>query len=199
MKNPGKTESSETENSLKDVATVTTTCSPVSHDDIDDGALSDHSCRSHGSVRSSGSMGSSGSGRSSGSNRMSRKLSTTAMKSSESYVGLDKMIEERKVGGSLKSNIVHFEVPYGKQIEEVYDGVQTGEILGSGISGTVRLCTHRATGIKYAVKCLDLGLIDNPESLEQLRQEIYIMCQLDHPNIVRLVIILTNYISLTFN
>ena len=178
VKNTGKTESSETDNSLKDCTTVTTTCSPVFHDDDDDGALSDHSIRSHGSDRSSGS------GRSSGSNR-SRRLSSTGMKSSESYVGLDKMIEERKVGGSLKSNIVHFEVPYGKQIEEVYDGVQTGEILGSGISGTVRLCTHRATGIKYAVKCLDLGLIDNPQSLEQLRQEIYIMCQLDHPNIVR--------------
>lgn len=59
-------------------------------------------------------------------------------------------------------------------------------MLGSGISGLVRLVTHRATGLKYAVKCLDLGLVDTEEGLQQLREEIYIMCQLDHPNIVRL-------------
>merc|ERR1712232_131283 len=37
-----------------------------------------------------------------------------------------------------------------------------------------------------AVKCLDLNLLETEESLEQLRQEIFIMRELDHPNIVRL-------------
>jgi calcium-dependent protein kinase len=78
------------------------------------------------------------------------------------------------------------EVPFGKPIEEVYDGVHDGPLLGSGISGLVRLATHKATGAKYAVKCLDLGLIETEEGLHQLRDEIGIMCQLDHPNIVRL-------------
>ena len=50
----------------------------------------------------------------------------------------------------------------------------------------VRLVTHKATGVKYAVKCLDLGLVETEEGLHQLREEIFIMCQLDHPNIVRL-------------
>ena len=58
--------------------------------------------------------------------------------------------------------------------------------MGSGISGLVRLATHKTTGLKYAVKCLDLDLVDTEEGLQQLREEIYIMCQLDHPNIVRL-------------
>lgn len=78
------------------------------------------------------------------------------------------------------------QVPFGKPIEEVYNGVHDGPVLGSGISGLVRLATHKATGLKYAVKCLDLGLVDTEEGLQQLREEIYIMCQLDHPNIVRL-------------
>lgn len=77
-------------------------------------------------------------------------------------------------------------MPFGKPIEEVYNGVHDGPVLGSGISGLVRLATHKATGLKYAVKCLDLGLVDTEEGLQQLREEIYIMCQLDHPNIVRL-------------
>ena len=86
----------------------------------------------------------------------------------------------------LKGRVVHIEVPFGKPIEEVYSGVQNGPVLGSGISGLVRLCVHQKTGVKYAVKCLDLGLIDSEEGLKQLKEEIYIMCQLDHPNIVRL-------------
>jgi calcium-dependent protein kinase len=71
-------------------------------------------------------------------------------------------------------------------IEEIYDGVFNGTVLGSGVSGTVRLVQHRETGVKYAVKCMDLGLIDTKEGLLQLRNEISIMCHLDHPNIVRI-------------
>ncbi len=105
---------------------------------------------------------------------------------SSSVLGLDKMLQERAAGGDLTNNIVHMEVPFGKPIEEVYEGVHDGPLLGSGISGLVRLCTHKATGAQYAVKCLDLGLVETEEKLHQLREEIAIMCQLDHPNIVRL-------------
>jgi calcium-dependent protein kinase len=61
-----------------------------------------------------------------------------------------------------------------------------GDVLGSGVSGVVRLVTHKATGVKYAVKCLDLDMIESKDGLRQLREEIFIMCQLDHPNIVRI-------------
>jgi len=46
--------------------------------------------------------------------------------------------------------------------------------------------THKESGANYAVKCLDIGLINGEDQLNQLREEIFIMCQLDHPNIVRL-------------
>ena len=108
------------------------------------------------------------------------------LKHSSSVIGLDTMIEQRREEGDLKTNVVHIEVPFGKPIEEVYSGVHDGPILGSGISGLVRLATHCATGVKYAVKCLDLGFVETEEGLQQLREEIFIMCQLDHPNIVRL-------------
>lgn len=108
------------------------------------------------------------------------------LKHSTSAIGLDEMMEDRREFGTLGENVVHMEVPFGKPIEEVYDGIHNGPVLGSGISGMVRLATHKATGIKYAVKVLDLGLVESAEGLKQLREEIYIMCQLDHPNIVRL-------------
>jgi calcium-dependent protein kinase len=105
------------------------------------------------------------------------------LRHSGSAIGLDDM---RKDSSGLGAKVVHIEVPFGKPIEEVYDGVHDGPVLGSGVSGLVRLAKHKATGVKYAVKCLDLGLVGTKEGLAQLREEIFIMCQLDHPNIVRL-------------
>jgi calcium-dependent protein kinase len=125
-------------------------------------------------------------GRPVGANGGSLHRGKLSLGNSSGVIGLDSMIESRREEGGLTSNVVHMEVPFGKPIEEVYDGVQTGPVLGSGISGVVRLVTHKATGVKYAVKCLDLGLVDTEEGLMQLREEIFIMCQLDHPNIVRL-------------
>jgi Protein kinase domain len=123
----------------------------------------------------------------SGGNRSNGRRNPRTLVHSSSVLGLDSMIESRRENeGGITANVVHMEVPFGKPIEEVYDGVHTGPVLGSGISGLVRLVTHKATGVKYAVKCLDLGLVDNQEGLAQLREEIFIMCQLDHPNIVRL-------------
>lgn len=110
----------------------------------------------------------------------------TSISKSKSFVGLDTMNEVRQQEGNLMTNCIPFELPLGRAIEEVYDGVHDGEVLGSGISGVVRLATHKATGHKYAVKCLDLDLIEPTSGLQQLRDEIYIMCQLDHPNIIRL-------------
>mmetsp|Transcript_8052 Transcript_8052/g.19476 ORF Transcript_8052/g.19476 Transcript_8052/m.19476 type:complete len:853 (-) Transcript_8052:83-2641(-) len=78
------------------------------------------------------------------------------------------------------------ETDYGRPIEEIYDGVHDGEELGTGISGVVRKVKHRTTGVEYAVKCLDLGLIRDERGLKALKDEIFIMCQLDHPSIVRL-------------
>lgn len=106
------------------------------------------------------------------------------------------MVEERKSTGHLVSNVVNLETL--RQIDQVYDGVHNGRILGKGVSGRVRLVTHKETGIPYAVKELDLKRFMTPEghhepttlsfalAQHQLRNEITIMSQLDHPNIARL-------------
>jgi hypothetical protein len=99
------------------------------------------------------------------SHKHQRKMSNpNLMTRSSSAIGLDEMIEDRREGGDLRQNVVHIEVPFGKPIEEV-------------ASGLVRVVTHKVTGIKYAVKVLDLCLVDTSEGLRQLREEISIMCQ----------------------
>jgi calcium-dependent protein kinase len=45
---------------------------------------------------------------------------------------------------------------------------------------------HRETRVHFAVKVLNLGLLESDAVLECLREEIFTMCQLDHPNILRL-------------
>lgn len=78
------------------------------------------------------------------------------------------------------------QTPFGKPIEEIYDGVHDGPCLGRGVSSVVRLVQHKASGVQYACKILDIGVMDTDNGLRQLREEILIMCQLDHPNIVRI-------------
>jgi hypothetical protein len=69
-------------------------------------------------------------------------------------------------------------------IEDVYDGVHDGDILGVGVTGKVRLITRKDTGIQRALKRLDLSNLRNKEDLNSLIEEVKIMCALDHPNIV---------------
>lgn len=75
---------------------------------------------------------------------------------------------------------------FSKTIEQVYEGVSNGEVLGYGVTGEVHKITHRINGQSYAVKVLDLSRVKTEAQMQQLRDEIDIMCELDHPNVVRL-------------
>jgi len=75
---------------------------------------------------------------------------------------------------------------FSKTIEEVYSGVDDGPVLGYGVSGEIHKITHRERGNSYAVKVLDISCIKTEAQMEQLRDEIDIMCELDHPNVVSL-------------
>ena len=92
--------------------------------------------------------------------------------------------EELNESGNLTKTVVNIETSIS--VESVYDMVHNGPILGTGAAGIVRKCTHRETGIDFAVKCLNIGLIESDEIIESLREEIFIMCQADHPDIIRL-------------
>lgn len=98
----------------------------------------------------------------------------------------DRIANYIKTSGATTSRcMVHFETTDGVPIESVYDGVHDGGVLGEGITGAVRLITHKKTGIQLAVKRLDLVRVaDDGIHLDRLLDEIKIMCALDHPNIV---------------
>ena len=72
-------------------------------------------------------------------------------------LGLGELRQEMAENGDICQSVVRIETTFGRTIEEIYDGVHEGPVLGSGVAGVVRLVTHRATGLRYAVKTLDLG------------------------------------------
>lgn len=86
----------------------------------------------------------------------------------------------------LDNKCVHVVTADVATIESIYDGVRDGPILGYGITGVVRKAVHRETGAEYAIKTLSLNRIETAAGLEQLKEELVILMQLDHPNIVKL-------------
>jgi calcium-dependent protein kinase len=69
--------------------------------------------------------------------------------------------------------------------DNIRDDYLIGKVLGSGAFGEVRLCTHRKTGAKRAVKIIKKSFLQGKEETRFL-QEIEILKTMDHPNIVRL-------------
>ena len=66
-----------------------------------------------------------------------------------------------------------------------HDIYRLGKLLGTGSFGEVRLCVHRETSIKRAVKIIRKDLLTSPKQRENLDNEIRILKSLDHPSIVR--------------
>ena len=98
-------------------------------------------------------------------------------------LGLEEMRESLIAEGK---RAVRMETPLGESIDQVYDGVHDGRVLGTGVSGLVRLVTHKETGVEYAVKIIDLSKYTTEKRLLQLKTEVRISSQVNHVNIIRL-------------
>lgn len=71
-------------------------------------------------------------------------------------------------------------VPSSSRLQTVYD---IGDKLGAGAFGTVHLGKHRASGTLRAVKSIQKAKTEQQQALDN---EIMLMKQVDHPNIVRI-------------
>eukprot|EP00968_Pinguiococcus_pyrenoidosus_P022964 scaffold3496_cov201-Pinguiococcus_pyrenoidosus.AAC.3 len=72
----------------------------------------------------------------------------------------------------------------GVDVTKIYK-MQGGKVLGTGASGSVKLVEHRQSGQKFAMKTLHMDRFDR-NCLMDLKTEIRIMVEVDHPNIIRL-------------
>jgi calcium-dependent protein kinase len=80
---------------------------------------------------------------------------------------------------------VQAKVFVSKKTGKIRDHYRIGKLLGSGAFGEVRLCLHKETQTQRAVKVLRKNLLD-PKEMEMLKNEIAILKDLDHPNIVKM-------------
>jgi len=69
-----------------------------------------------------------------------------------------------------------------RSLASVFD---VGTILGTGVTGPVRLLTKKDTGAKYAVKTFLKGSI-KPSRRAELSTEVQIFLAMDHPHVARL-------------
>lgn len=63
----------------------------------------------------------------------------------------------------------------------------TGQTLGEGTFGCVKLATHMITGEKVAMKILDKEKIKCADDFKRIVREIQVLKMLDCPNVVRLL------------
>ena len=90
--------------------------------------------------------------------------------------------KERRKKQHIFENLVKEE--FLVDIERDYN-IDDGRILGSGVSGSVRVCRDKNTGKEFALKTL-LKNTMRTENLLALKNEIRIMATTNHPNIIRL-------------
>lgn len=85
---------------------------------------------------------------------------------------------------AIKRNLSTCRLKKSANISDVYD--ISSQILGTGISGAVRVANHKVSGRRYAIKTLSLEGI-NAKRTAMLHNEVSIYLQLDHPNIAKLI------------
>eukprot|EP00921_Rhytidocystis_pertsovi_P019108 GHVQ01030294.1.p1 GENE.GHVQ01030294.1~~GHVQ01030294.1.p1 ORF type:complete len:864 (-),score=164.49 GHVQ01030294.1:233-2824(-) len=83
-----------------------------------------------------------------------------------------------------KASILHSRIQRGVCVTDLYT-FEPGAVLGTGISGTVRVGQHKQTGVQFAVKSLNVVNL-NPRKATLLYNEVSIYLSLDHPNIAKL-------------
>lgn len=97
--------------------------------------------------------------------------------SADDLLGLISMHEQFVKRGDMNGSIVRMEAAFGTSIDDVYVGAKDGTTLGFGAFGVVRRATHKSSGVDYAVKNIKLNRLPSKEAINQLRDEISLMCE----------------------
>lgn len=74
-----------------------------------------------------------------------------------------------------------------------YSLSSSSHVLGSGRYGTVRRCTHRASGNHRAVKSVLKANVEH--NLDYLKREVRMLSAMDHPNVIKMIACYEDYHS----
>ena len=91
-----------------------------------------------------------------------------------------------KVLGATAPKLLAENCARGAMPAPTIDDYDLGHTLGEGSFGSVILCTHRASGKKYAVKVIEVVHAQRHNGIAQVIQEKKVLIMLDHPSIIKL-------------
>jgi len=97
-----------------------------------------------------------------------------------------KMLEKIKDSEGIAKYIKDYIKKYNKPPKTTIDFYRIGRVLGAGAFGKVNLGMHKLTGKLVAIKSIKKVYLEDEESKKRLMQEISILKNLKHPNIIRL-------------
>ena len=96
----------------------------------------------------------------------------------------EELNEAAAASSCLKANVVG-KIKWG-DFQEIYELDTSKEALGSGMTGTVHEWTHKTTGQCVAIKCVKKRGLSS-FAIASMKDEIQLLSQLDHPNIVKII------------
>jgi hypothetical protein len=82
--------------------------------------------------------------------------------------------------------MIHTQSSADISIDDLYEGMGRGKVLGTGITGAVRIVKNKRTGKEYAHKLLRVSRVRSARKRNQMRMEVDVLKTLDHPNIVKI-------------
>ena len=98
---------------------------------------------------------------------------------------LDHEARTSSMASRTMQKMIHTESSNGISIHDLYQ-MNDGKVLGTGVTGAVRIVTNKKTGKQYAHKLLRVSRVRSSRKRKQMRLEVDILKTLDHPNIVKI-------------
>ena len=98
---------------------------------------------------------------------------------------LDVLSKTSSMASPVLQRMIHTSSSMHMDINDVYQ-MKGGRVLGTGVTGAVRVVQHKLTEKEYAHKLLRVSRVRSKRKRKQMHREIQVLKTLDHPNIVKI-------------
>jgi calcium-dependent protein kinase len=98
---------------------------------------------------------------------------------------LDHSSRTTSMASRTMQKMIHTQSSADVSVDDFYE-MENGKVLGTGVTGAVRVVINKKTGKHFAHKLLRVSRVRSARKRKQMRLEVDILKTLDHPNIVKI-------------